>query len=240
MCDAKHCQHEPDDLCSCRPVQSGDSFRMALHLAENMTDVDWHLTYQTLETINPYRMCLIGKCRICGGRLCIEQKSFGIVTTDDFLAAAYRHLYQFRHNLGQPLRDKEFRVKFVEMFREDDRAFVQEWLSWPENQSVHTMYRRSVKKAYTIVHTWADAGKADFPFPEGKGTYMDLDMAREEMARMVEQEKKAMQFPFDKELYREDYSDNFWEANCDGYAAGWFIRYDIIESPLHMETEKGE
>ena len=68
-------------------------------LVENMTDVDWHLTYNSLKVIHPYQLCMVGKCKVCGGRLCIEQKTFGIVTTDDFLAAAYRHLYQFHHDL---------------------------------------------------------------------------------------------------------------------------------------------
>ena len=101
MCDEKHCNHGQEALCSCAPVQGGDPFRMAVHLAENMSDVDWRLTYNSLKDINPYQLCMVGKCRVCGGRLCIEQKPFGIITTDDFFAAAYRHLYQFHHNLAQ-------------------------------------------------------------------------------------------------------------------------------------------
>ena len=49
-----------------------------------------------------------------------------------------------------------------------------------------------------------------------------------------------MEIPFSKELYREEYGDDFWEAYRDGYAAGWFTRYEIIESPLswiRKETE---
>ena len=45
MCDEKHCNHGQEFLCSCAPVQGGDPFRMAVHLAENMSDVDWRLTY---------------------------------------------------------------------------------------------------------------------------------------------------------------------------------------------------
>ena len=114
-----------------------------------MTDVDWHLTYNSLKDIHPYQLCMVGKCKVCGGRLCIEQKTFGIVTTDDFLAAAYRHLYQFHHNLAQPLSTKAFREKFVEMFRKEDRAAIEDWLALPENSHVARMYRRSVKGAYT-------------------------------------------------------------------------------------------
>lgn len=37
------------------------------------------------------------------------------------------------------------------------------------------------------------------------------------------------------------YGEDFWEAYRDGYAAGWFTRYEIIESPLYAENieEKG-
>ena len=71
MCE--HCNHGQEPLCTCGPVQGGDSFRMAVHLAENMTDVDWHLTYNSLKDIHPYQLCMVGKCKVCGGRLCIEQ-----------------------------------------------------------------------------------------------------------------------------------------------------------------------
>lgn len=235
MCE--RCNHGQESLCTCGPVQSGDSFRMAVHLAENMTDVDWRLTYNSLKDIQPYQLCLVGKCKICGGRLCIEQKPFGIITTDDFLAAAYRHLYQFHHNLAQPLSNKEFRAKFVEMFRKEDRAAIEDWLALPENSHVARMYRRSVKGAYTIVHSWADADQGEFPSPAGMATFTVKEEARKELERLVTEEKENMEIPFSKELYREEYGDDYWEAYRDGYAAGWFTRYEIIESPLFMEGE---
>lgn len=238
MCDPNHCRHDPQDLCSCKPMQDVDPFQLAIHLAENITDVDWELSYQSLSVIIPYRLCLIGKCRICGGRMCMEQKPFGIVTADDFLASVYRYLYQFHRNIGQKLSDREFRAKFVEMFHEKDRPYVMEWLRRPENQSVHTMYRRSrpLSMAYTIVLTSADADKGNFPSPEGMGTFMDHDVARDELKRLVEKEKEEMEIPFNTDLYREDHGDDFWEAYQDGYAAGWFTRYEIIASPLYTEN----
>ena len=146
MCDEKHCQHDGIELCSCGPIQSGDTFLMTIHLAENITDVNWRLTYNSLKKIHPYRLCMVGVCKNCGGRLCIEHKPFGTVTTEEFLEAAYRHLYQFRHNLDKPLSREDIQVKFVEMFRKEDQAFVEEWLAKPENSNVVWMYRRSMKK----------------------------------------------------------------------------------------------
>lgn len=237
MCEEKHCHSKHGPLCSCTPIVHGDAFQVAVHLAENMTDVTWHLTYNTLEQISPYQLCLIGECRLCGGRLCIEQKPFGVISTDDFLAAAYRHLHQFHHNLAQPLSEKDFRARFLEMFRKEDQPFVETWLTRPENQSVYTMYRRNEKNAYTIVHIWADADQNVFSSLEGKGTYLSLQTARREMARLAEQEKCEMVIPFEPDLYREEYGDDFWEAYQDGYAAGWFTRYEIIESPICEEKE---
>ena len=237
MCEEKNCHKKLGELCSCGPVQSGEPVRIALHLTENITDVDWHLSYGSLKKIEPYQLCLVGRCRICGGRLCMEQKPFGVNTTDDFLAAVYRHLYQFHRHMGQRLSEKEFRSKFVEMFREEDKSFVTEWLARPENSHVARMYCRSVKGAYTIVHSWADADQGEFPSPSGAATFTDREKARAELNRLVTEEKENMEIPFSKELYREEYGDDFWEAYRDGYAAGWFTRYEIIESPLFMDKE---
>lgn len=52
----------------------------------------------------------------------------------------------------------------------------------------------------------------------------------------MEEEKATMEIPFSEEEYREDCGDDFWEAYQDGYAAGWFTRYEIIESPLYLDV----
>ena len=49
MCEEKHCHQKFGPLCTCSPVQARDTFQMAIHLAENITDVDWHLSYQSIE-----------------------------------------------------------------------------------------------------------------------------------------------------------------------------------------------
>lgn len=146
MCDEKHCQRDGIEMCSCGPIKSGDTFLMTIHLAENITDVSWRLTYKSLKEIHPYRLCMVGVCKSCGGRLCIEHKPFDTVTTEEFLEAAYQHLYQFRHNMDKPLSREDIRVKFVEMFRKEDQPFVEEWLAKPENSDMAWMYRRSMKK----------------------------------------------------------------------------------------------
>ena len=68
MCERTYCRHEHERLCSCPPVTCRDALGMAAHLAENMEQVQWSLTYNSLKDIKPYQLCLVGKCRICGGR----------------------------------------------------------------------------------------------------------------------------------------------------------------------------
>lgn len=137
MCERTYCRHEHEKLCSCPPVTCRDALGMAAHLAENMEKVQWSLNYNSLKDIKPYQLCLVGKCRICGGRLCMEQRRVEADSTDGFLAAVYRHLYHFHRSIGQDLPRAAFRTKFVEMFRKEDRAAVEDWLSRPENQSIH-------------------------------------------------------------------------------------------------------
>lgn len=148
MCERTYCRHEHERLCSCPPVTCRDALGMAAHLAENMEQVQWSLTYNSLKDIKPYQLCLVGKCRICGGRLCMEQRPVEADSTDGFLAAVYRHLYHFHRSIGQCLPRAAFRTKFVEMFRKEDRAAIEDWLALPENSHVARMYRRSVKGAY--------------------------------------------------------------------------------------------
>ena len=237
MCERTYCRHEHERLCSCPPVACRDALGMAAHLAENMEKVQWSLTYNSLKEIKPYQLCLVGKCRICGGRLCMEQRPVEADSTDGFLAAVYRHLYHFHRSIGQCLPRAAFRTKFVEMFRKEDRAAVEDWLSMPENQSIHAMICGNAKRVYTIVHSWADADQGNFPAPEGMAAFTVKEEARKKLARLVTEEKENRTIPFPTEEYCEEYGEYFWEAYRDGYAAGWFTRYEIIESLLFLAPE---
>lgn len=171
----------------------------------------------------------------------MEQRPVEADSTDGFLAAVYRHLYHFHRSIGQDLPRAAFRTKFVKMFRKEDRAAVEDWLSRPENQSIHTMICGNAKRVYTIVHSWADADQGNFSAPEGMAAFTVKEVARKELARLVAEEKENRTIPFSAEEYCEEYGEDFWEAYRDGYAAGWFTRYEIIESPLYAENieEKG-
>lgn len=240
MCERTYCRHEHERLCSCPPVTCRDALGMAAHLAENMEKVQWSLTYNSLKEIKPYQLCLVGKCRICGGRLCMEQRPVEADSTDGFLAAVYRHLYHFHRSIGQCLPRAAFRTKFVEMFRKEDRAAVEDWLSMPENQSIHAMICGNAKRVYTIVHSWADADQGEFPSPSGVATFTDREKARAELNRLVTEEKENMEIPFSKELYREEYGNDFWEAYRDGYDDVYQqLALRLIKAVAGYDPEKG-
>lgn len=94
------------------------------------------------------------------------------------------------------------------MFRKEDRAAVEDWLSRLENQSIHTMICGNAKRAYTIVHSWADADQGNFPAPEGMAAFTVKEVARKELARLVAEEKENRTIPFPAEEYCEEYCRN--------------------------------
>ncbi len=149
MCDKSVCPHKAEELCLCRPVKERDQDVLALveHVAANMADIRWELDYTDIDRPEKRRLCRVGVCRICGGVLCHEMDASDDLAGDDFLAAVYRHLYQLHNAGGNHMTNSEFRRRYVEMFHEQDRPFIREWLERPENGHVSRMYRRSVKTA---------------------------------------------------------------------------------------------
>ena len=85
MCEKHYCTHSPETLCSCAPVQSGDVAQIVFHMAENMEDIRWELDYKSLGDLSGHRLCAVGKCRQCGGRLCAGQYPVDAQTPEDFL-----------------------------------------------------------------------------------------------------------------------------------------------------------
>ena len=128
MCEKHYCTHSPETLCSCAPVQSGDVAQIVFHMAENMEDIRWELDYKSLADLSGHRLCAVGKCRQCGGRLCAGQYPVDAQTPEDFLAAVYRQLDQFHRRLDAALSHPAFCGRFAAMFHEEDRPFVEDWL----------------------------------------------------------------------------------------------------------------
>lgn len=130
MCEKRTCSHHGEELCTCRPVKERDADIISLisHVFTNMTDVMWELDYTDINRPEKRRLCLVGVCRVCGGRLCHEVDASDNLTGDDFLAAVYRHLCQVHNAGGRHMARQEFRERFARMFREQERPMIYEWL----------------------------------------------------------------------------------------------------------------
>lgn len=87
---------------------------------------------------------------------------------------------------------------------------------------------------YTIVSTGVDADRGFFPDPSTRGSYLSPERAREELERLIAEEKDELDDRYDKEDRGEDY----WEMFRDGYAAALFSRLEILSSELHNEGGK--
>ena len=147
----------------------------------------------------------------------------------------YRQLDQFHRRLGVRLSRTAFHEKFAAMFHAEDRPSVEAWLLQREKKARDKAQER---KGYTIVHTAAYADCGVFPAPNAIATFFDKALAEKRLRELVEKGKDEMSFPYDESFYCEEYDCQFWEAYCKDYAAGWFIRYEILESPLHEDAKE--
>lgn len=237
MREKRTCPHGPESLCSCEPLKRRrkDIVGFLRHISENMKNEVWELDYSDINRPEKRRLCVVGTCRLCGGRLCYEVDAADALAGDDFLAAVYHHLSEF-HSAGdcRSVGTRAFRERFVEMFHTQDQALIRKWLERSENLPIQTASCRDGESAYTIIHTGADADQGYFPPPTGMGTFFDLELARKELKRLAEEEKKILEISLSAGESREEYGDDFWEAYQEGYAAGWYTRYAILESPMHL------
>lgn len=237
------CPHRAEELCSCAPVKNKgkDISALAVHIAVNMTDIRWELEYTDIDRPEKRRLCRVGSCRICGGRLCHDVDTFDHLAGDDFLAAVYRHLYEI-HNAGDNHMDREeFCLRFVEMFHEQDRPRIRKWLDGPESRHESHACCQCVSaepmagpgeevKIYTIIRTGVDAEKGDFPEPQSEGSFLSFLRAKAELRKLVTAEKDELDDRYDC----EEYDENYWEAYQDGYAAALSTRLEIITSELRL------
>lgn len=245
MREKQTCPHGPESLCSCKPLKERekDIAGFLRHISENMTNEVWELDYTDINRPEKRRLCVVGTCRLCGGRLCYEMDAADTLAGNDFLAAVYHRLYELHRSDGCCfMGNSAFRVRFVELFHTQDQPLIRKWLEQPENRAAQSARCRDSEILYTILHTSADADQGHFPPPTGMGTFFDLELARKELKRLAEKEKKILEISLSAGESREEYGDDFWEAYQEGYAAGWYTRYEILESPLHWGSseKKGE
>ena len=84
---------------------------------------------------------------------------------------------------------------------------------------------------YTIVSTGVDVDRGFFPNPSTRGSYLSEARAREELNRLIAEEKDELDDRYDK----EDHGEDHWEMFQDGYGAALFSRLEILSSELNSE-----
>ena len=107
---------------------------MLQHLIANMTDEAWEWDCNGLNCPGDRRLCLVGVCSKCGGRLCINVGASNELTGNDFVADTYRYLRQLYRSNWRRMSDQEFWERFIRLFREQDRPLVSNLRTWLEEQ----------------------------------------------------------------------------------------------------------
>ena len=80
------------------------------------------------------RLCLVGVCAKCGGRLCINIGCSNELVGNDFLVETYRQLRQLYHLDWRRMPNQEFWERFEQLFHEQDRPALSEWREWLEER----------------------------------------------------------------------------------------------------------
>lgn len=119
-------------LCTCIDWKNDDLAVRVNHVLYHFEFQRFKLEYATLEPEEDRRLCKIGRCRTCGGELCIGRELPSQATPDELLTEIYRWMFQMwsAPNERLPAGVNCFRDMFVSLFHESDREFVQEWLNW--------------------------------------------------------------------------------------------------------------
>lgn len=242
MCEKRSCPHEADALCTCRALKERDKDIIGLltHIHENMKDVEWDLDYTDLSRPEKRRLCLVGTCRLCGGRLCQELDASDDLAGDDFLSAISHRLHRYYFSGNRRITQYEFCERFARMFHPQDRELVREWMGRPENRSVFVI-RRKIETptaqeeeagvtVYTIVRTGVDVDRGSFPSPAAEGSFFSLPRAKEELQKLICAEKETLDGRYDC----EEQDENHWEMYQDGNAAALFSRLEILPSKLTL------
>lgn len=242
MCEKRSCPHEADALCTCRALKERDKDIIGLltHIRENMTDVEWALDYTDLSRPEKRRLYLVGKCRICGGRLCQELNASDELAGNDFLTAVSRHLHQYYFAEDRRITQYEFCERFAHMFHPQDREWVREWMERPENRDIFAVRRiieapaeqepEAEVTVYTIVRSGVDVDRGSFPTPTAEGSFFSLLRAKAELQKLICAEKEELDDRYDCEAQDEE----FWEMYQDGNAAALFSRLEILSSKLAL------
>lgn len=129
--------HNQEPYCTCINWKDEDFDVEIDHLVHNFEFARLEVTYPELSTTAPMMLCEIGKCRQCGGRICIGAIGSRSNPVGEKLKwlyfIAFERLQQ--RSPAKPVTTKSFQSLFPTLFHECDQPFVRKWLESPETQS---------------------------------------------------------------------------------------------------------
>ncbi len=221
MCLKPECPHKGERMCSCEPIAGGSPRAKAIHMFQNITDFKMELDYKTLEAPAPYRFCVSGSCKMCGGRLCLSVDLPEYLCGDGFLAVLHYHMK--RLHMDTPKR-------FAGLFREEDRPAAMDWLARKDHPASGVKQSEPVT-VYTLIQTSVDVEQALFPASVVLGSYLSVQQAQEKLAEQISAAKKSLEGQYEDELRL----GNRWEAYRDAHAGICFFRLEILASELEKE-----
>lgn len=126
----QECQYK-QSLCGCIDWKKDDLVLQVNHLMNSFEFMGFELEYTTLEPEENRRLCKVGRCRVCGRRLCIGGELSAQGTSDELLADVFRRTLQMWDSAHEPLPEGAecFTDMFVSLFHETDQERVNEWLA---------------------------------------------------------------------------------------------------------------
>ena len=127
MEEIRNCGHEQDEMCTC--IRNTNVARQLVFIAANIRDVSWELDYGTLEKPGNVRLCIVGSCEKCGGRLCYGLRVGGKSCGEALIESVYDYLDLFHKLDGLSLDRQTFDAGFLRLFHDADRAAAQIWLN---------------------------------------------------------------------------------------------------------------
>lgn len=129
------CQKK-DPLCQCIDWHDEDFDVEIDHFIKNFEFLRMELEYTSLDAQKPVRMCKVGRCRVCAGRMCdgftLPSGKSAREQMPTICLLAGLAFQQYGHSL--PDERKSFQELFPALFHQEDQAFAKQWLSESEGQ----------------------------------------------------------------------------------------------------------
>lgn len=122
----KRCRNQAP-LCTC--IEGKDICFLISHLDKCFQFRRYELDYRSLHLEEERRLCRVGSCRVCGGRLCEELPLPASETGEALLETIYHWLHRGGIIRQAPEDAGALQGKFLALFHQEDLPFVVEWLN---------------------------------------------------------------------------------------------------------------